>query len=477
MISIVIPALNEEKLLPDCLGSLRKQEYSGEYEIIVADNGSRDRTADIARSFGVKVIDCSEKKSVFVARQMGADAARGDIIAQADADTVYPPDWLRRISERFAAHPETVAITGRFAYIDRPWWWPFEYSVRHMVNWFTGKFSGKPLLVSGATFAFRRQAFYAGGGYRGLSYAPDQYGLVERLSRLGKIEYDSGLRVLTSARTVRKPLLVIAQDIAAHAHNFANRGVEPGSGRQVRVRRSSRQIAARLLPVPLAVILLVGVHGCIVPSSQVFGQVYYEGVASDRVVALTFDDGLDEAYTSEILDVLDRYGVRGTFFLSGENVELYPDVARRIVSEGHVIGNQSYYHDTLHIITQYSSDDIETTQDVIFDATGVYPHLFRPPHGTKNPWELGSAAEMNMLPITWGASLDASVSRDDIREIASEVEPGEIIRLHDDEERSGAEYPIAGLLPQIIEQLSAKGYRFVTVSQLLDVPAYNQADR
>ena len=78
MISIVIPALNEEKLLSGCLESLRNQDYCDEYEIIVADNGSNDKTADIARSLGAKVIACSKKKSVFYARQVGADAARGD---------------------------------------------------------------------------------------------------------------------------------------------------------------------------------------------------------------------------------------------------------------------------------------------------------------------------------------------------------------------------------------------------------------
>ena len=99
MISIVIPARNEEKLLPDSLRSLKDQDYQGEYEIILADNGSTDATAAIAGEFGVRVVDCHEIKSVFYARQIGADAARGDIIAQADADTIYPRDWLRRIAQ------------------------------------------------------------------------------------------------------------------------------------------------------------------------------------------------------------------------------------------------------------------------------------------------------------------------------------------------------------------------------------------
>lgn len=75
MISVVIPALNEEKLIPDCLRSLGNQDYKGEYEIIVADNGSTDNTANIAQNFGARVISANEEKSVFYARRVGADAA------------------------------------------------------------------------------------------------------------------------------------------------------------------------------------------------------------------------------------------------------------------------------------------------------------------------------------------------------------------------------------------------------------------
>ena len=82
MISIVIPALNEEKYLPDCLQSLRNQDYTGSYEIIIADNGSTDGTVRVAQKFMARVVPCAEKKSVFYARQIGADFAQGDIIGK-----------------------------------------------------------------------------------------------------------------------------------------------------------------------------------------------------------------------------------------------------------------------------------------------------------------------------------------------------------------------------------------------------------
>ena len=163
MISVVIPALNEEKYLPDCLKSLRNQDYTGPYEIIIADNGSVDETARVARDFGARVVPCPEKKSVFYARQIGADSVQGDIIAQADADTIYPRDWLSRIANRFEKNPEVVAVTGRYIYTEPPWWAKVEYTVRNGINRLTVPIFGRPLIISGATFAFRRKTFLAAG--------------------------------------------------------------------------------------------------------------------------------------------------------------------------------------------------------------------------------------------------------------------------------------------------------------------------
>lgn len=310
-ISVVIPALNEEKFLPDCLASLKNQDYKGEYEIIVADNGSTDDTAGIARKFGAKVVSCPERKGVFYARQAGADAACGEIIAQADADTVYPRDWLQRIANQFASHPEAVAVSGRFIYGNSPWWAKFEYLLRHVVNRLTAALFARPLVVSGATLAFRRGAFLFVNGYRGLSYSPDQYGISKRLSKLGKVLYDKNLCVSTSSRSVQKPFFLIIMDVLAHLNQ---RGVYLGKSsisalQEFSVKTPSRRMATRLLPIPVLVLSLI-IYGYFIPTSPVFGKVYYEGTPREKVVALTFDDGPNEPYTSQILDILaDRKSV------------------------------------------------------------------------------------------------------------------------------------------------------------------------
>lgn len=92
--------------------------------------------------------------------------------------------------------------------------------------------------------------------------------------------------------------------------------------------------------------------------------------------------------------------IRATFFVIGKNVELYPETVKRIIAEGHVLGNHSYSHDAVHTLTQYDSDDLKMAQEVIYNTVGVRPHLYRPPRGAKTPWELESAEELGMITIT-----------------------------------------------------------------------------
>ncbi len=487
MISIIIPALNEEKLLPDCLRSLRNQDYEGEYEIILVDNGSTDDTANVARSFGVKVILCPDKKSVFHARQTGADAACGDIIAQADADTVYPGHWLKTIADQFAAHPEAVAISGRFFYRDTFSLAKIEYFLRHYINMITVALFGRPLVISGATFAFRRRAFLSVNGYKGLSYSPDQYSISGRLSKLGKVLYDKNLYVFTSARSVQKPAIKIIMDVLAHLNRWGIHFSKTCLSvlRHSMTKTRARRALTRLAPLPVLVALLI-IHGYFVPASPLFGKVYSEGSPTGNAVALTFDDGPNEPYTSEILDILASYDIKATFFVIGKNVEFYPETARRIVDEGHVIGNHSYSHKANHALTDYGSKDLQLAQEIIFNITGIRPYLYRSPHRKKSPSELHAVKDAGLIVVAWSVSatdqhviaLFGNPSPEVFaREIVSKTNPGEIILLHDgygtphNTTKSNQSLTVKAL-PLIIEQLKAKGYSFVTVPELLNVPAY-----
>jgi len=113
LISIIIPAYNEEKLIGLCLSSLRNQNFSKkDYEIIVINNASTDNTAQIVQNFGVKLVN-EPKKGVVFAIKKGFLEARGKIIAITEADTLVPPDWLSKIYMAFQNNPNVVLVGGR----------------------------------------------------------------------------------------------------------------------------------------------------------------------------------------------------------------------------------------------------------------------------------------------------------------------------------------------------------------------------
>jgi peptidoglycan-N-acetylglucosamine deacetylase len=489
MISVVIPALNEEKLLPDCLKSMKGQTYKGDFEILVIDNGSTDNTAAIARSYGVRVITYNVEKSVFAARQFGAENARGDIIVQADADTIYPPQWLERIAGQFAAHPKASSVAGRFFYTDKFMWAWLELQVRNILNLIFSAFFKRPLFVSGATFAFRRQAFMEAGGYKGLTYSADQYGISGRLKPFGKIIYDPKIIVFTSPRTVRKPSLRLLWDVGVNAYHLGrywtrNFFKRPAFTPKRRWKRGLAWFFSGLM----ACIIAFSAYGYFVPASPVFGKVYYKSTGPEKVVALTFDDGPNEPYTSRILDILKDNGIQATFFVIGRNVELYPEVANRILAEGSVLGNHSFSHDANHALSGFGARDAARAESVIYNITGVSPHLYRPPHGKKTPWELYSIRHDQVIEVTWSVSandqhktgfIGTPTAKDYAAAIVHDVRPGSIILLHDGygvmHNTGKADKSLTvEALPLIIQQLRDKGYGFVTVPVLLDVPAYNE---
>lgn len=220
IISVIVPAFNEAKLIGQCIESLNDQDFKGTYEIVVVDNDCQDSTAQIARYLGAKVISCL-RRGVCHARQAGADASRGEIIIQADADTIYPRWWLTRIHKQFKLHPKAVAVAGTFAYRNPPWWAFGEYFLRDFSNQLTLLFIGKPLIISGANFAFRKKALTQIGGYDQNSYSPDQFDISSRLSKVGKIIYDVKSYGRTSERSVSKPTAIIVFDFIRHLSIFA----------------------------------------------------------------------------------------------------------------------------------------------------------------------------------------------------------------------------------------------------------------
>lgn len=489
-VSIVIPAFNEEKLLPHCLDSLKHQDFPGNYEIIVVDNASTDSTARIAAELGARVISC-QQRGVAYARQAGARAAEGDIIVQADADTLYPIDWLSRIVRHFAEHSQSIALAGGYVYQDEPRWAKLEYLARYLLNLMGLLLLRRPVAISGANFAFRRSAFLKTDGYNPEALYPDQWGISHSLSHTGKIFYDNTLSVFTSTRRVQKPFHIVLCSGTLNLYHVMNYffRYEVNLLRKLTANLfRTKSVIRRTSSIFLGVIICLLAYGYIAPGAQVFGKVYYDSKLGGKVIALSFDDGPNEPYTSEILDVLNRYQIKATFFVIGRNIELYSDTARRMVKEGDILGNHTYYHLANHAIATVSDkEDIGLAQQVIFDTTGVKPHLYRPPHGKKSPWELRYVKAGSMIEVTWSDATNET--HDDLifgkpdpdkiaRAIVSKARPGKIILLHDgygtEHNNANADKSLTvQVLPVIIEALTRQGYHFVTIPELLRVPAYN----
>lgn len=201
-ISVVIPAYNEEEFIGKCLDSLLRQEFRGSYEIIVVDNASTDRTAEICREKGVTVIS-EPRKGVVFARQAGFEKARGDIIATTDADTVLPVDWLNYHCEAFRSCSRMVAFGGLYRLSDGPLfhrigtkiWLPLFCVLDNVLI-------GGGLL--GCNMAMRREAFRTCKGFN-LELKWNEDGeIARRLHNIGKVEIDRRFFVYTSGRRYDK---------------------------------------------------------------------------------------------------------------------------------------------------------------------------------------------------------------------------------------------------------------------------------
>lgn len=201
--------------------------------------------------------------------------------------------------------------------------------------------------------------------------------------------------------------------------------------------------------------------------------VYWHGDNARKQVALTFDDGPHPEYTACILDILAQHNVKATFFLLGRNVERYPDLARRIAAEGHVIGNHGYSHHELKVLSRKRiRQEIEKGYAVIHATTGESPVLFRPPFGLFNRAVISEMKEAGQQLIHWSLSpKDWARPRESVlvRRVVKRVRNGSIILLHDSHpfKESGRRDRTVNALPLLIESLREKGFEFATVSDII----------
>jgi peptidoglycan-N-acetylglucosamine deacetylase len=216
------------------------------------------------------------------------------------------------------------------------------------------------------------------------------------------------------------------------------------------------------------------------PSAQVFGRYPYRGDRADRVVALTFDDGPNEPYTSEIADFLDSRGIRATFFQVGVCVERHPATTDRLVAAGHVVGNHSMTHRfTTYLRPGAFRRETEENQRLLRKHLGRTPALARTPWLWRQPVMLRMLRRRGLEPVSGVFCHPLEVFQRDAAGIArwalARTKPGTILIFHDGfDGRGGFRGATVEAVRLTVDGLLARGYRFVTVDELLGVPAYRR---
>lgn len=197
---------------------------------------------------------------------------------------------------------------------------------------------------------------------------------------------------------------------------------------------------------------------------RLFPCIIWSGDRRIPSIYLTFDDGPDPAYTPKLLQILKNQNVSATFFLIGSRVERHPELVRRMVSDGHLVGNHSYSH--LRMVFRpkcFLESEITKTNRAIKKAAGQNPCLFRPPYGRFGIGVLALCKKQCLRLALWNLmSYDykQSVSAESIlQRIDRRITNGRIILLHDSEKT-------VTILPELIRRLKNRGFHFMTLDSI-----------
>ncbi len=215
-VSFVVPAYNEERLLPACLGAIQAEiDRSGCHaEIVVVNNASTDDTGRLAAMTpGVIVVD-QPIKGLVQARSAGFDVAEGELIANIDADTLVPPGWLDRVLAEFARSPKLVVLSGPYDYYDVPLHLRAAARVFYAVGFATYVFNKRVLgvgsMVQGGNFVLRRDVLAGIGGFSDrFTFYGEDTDIASRMSRVGDVKFTYALMAKSSGRRLQGDGLIM----------------------------------------------------------------------------------------------------------------------------------------------------------------------------------------------------------------------------------------------------------------------------
>jgi len=202
---------------------------------------------------------------------------------------------------------------------------------------------------------------------------------------------------------------------------------------------------------------------------QANDRFFFRGNTKLPEVALTFDDGPNPPYTTQILSILQHYGIKATFFCVGSQVQAFPSLVGDEFNGGNLVENHTWTHPYMPSLTDSSMIwQITTTSDAIERVTGVRPTFLRPPYGAFNAPVLTDINQFGLSTVIWDVdTLDWSRPGVNaiVNHVQTEVGNGSIILMHDG---GGNRSQTVAALPIVIEWLQQHGYSFVTLQQLVD---------
>ena len=222
------------------------------------------------------------------------------------------------------------------------------------------------------------------------------------------------------------------------------------------------------------VISLLFITHLIYCSASICSQAYIKTLCkadtSEKKIAITFDDGPDSEITPKVLEILDQYNAKATFFCIGKHIDNNEDLLKMIDKKGHLIGNHTWTHD--HWFDLFSSKKMETeikkTSDLIFEIINRKTKLFRPPYGITNPNLKSAIKDLDFYTIGWSLRSFDTIANSDktLKRLKNRLSSRDIILFHDNREH------IVDILKGFLEYTTKEGYEIVRVDQLLNIKAY-----
>ncbi|GEM_PF-3958222 len=417
-ITAIIPALNHEIQAAQSLRSIAAQCRSAA-EIVVADRGSGDATVAVARENHARIL-CVDGAGIAQATDAAIAAAKQPWVAVVECGAVWHSSLLSRIERLLesGSHAELIACAYR--------------------------------TVGTTPLNARRRTVRAGPRF------PTVFLKRSLWEAAGSFER---ARILASSR---KSILVIAEPLVdvRETEGRVRRRLRLWKAKSLFVRARSR------LTFPVAIPPRSPTIHCFQPSTRdLLKETFRRRTATAKRVALTFDDGPNPSTTPQILDILQRMNVRGTFFLLGRRLRKEPALGRRLAAACMELANHTMTHPQLTLFeTAAQAREIREASAVIEELCGTTCRYFRPPYGLFDERTLEAAAQLDQTTVLWNVDSEdwSGIEAPEIaRRCSAAKERSAVVLLHDGLQST------CDALPGIIRRYRQAGFVFATVSELL----------